>query len=357
MTYRWWGFLAGALVFLGLAAISGQRDSRMENLAAQLRRFEDGLVGVETRDHALTRLLEDAIDNEQDRFLPIILSHLPPTEVGDTEQLRKLFIWIGKELSATPLDGELVGSLLDLAEILGGGGRARSFTNEWQVRTAPLHRVVDIQAEGLGPGVGLGVPTMALAPDLIAAINVVEASAKSTGVLAANDPKVQTFYGPLRIWAWSAAREGFEGAQDAKGLLQAAVDILQRIGPGRNADPELQRALARQGMVQSLPAVTALVVALVFLFPLGLGGYFWWRTRRGLLPVDPGAETMAEVVPIDMDTGAMTVTDNPITGPGVDTDEAPTLGAPITDEAPIPVKRKHSRRNPQSKRTSRRSRN
>jgi len=99
---------------------------------------------------------------------------------------------------------------------------------------------------------------------------------------------------------------------DAQGeAVRATWACLQRVGYVQSCPPQLVARYAEAVRREHIPSSGLFIAVVVFLFLASGTGLACHRLMRGVRRIDPAAETMEAVDPVDTDTEAITVERNP----------------------------------------------
>lgn len=314
-TERWWLAVGTVLVVMALSGLAvGLVDDRSaeRDLALVLDRARD-----EARRTAALLRLVDLAAGERDASLLSLLARLAdevPAPSPSPPVANRVAAWASALAREQPLRGRQLLAAAALLEWVGDAERARGFVREWRSRSAVLHRVVaDLEAAGAGP---LDDPSLLRTIDRLVTVALAQgqdlaADPVATGALDRVRSRVDTVLaGP---------------ATAARAILPLAGHPLIVTG----LDPTARQALRRLAPGSGLGPGGLLVLVAVILLPASLLVFALVRLHRGPAPIDPGAETLQGVEPIDLDTQAQTLTDGATTGGGglADSDSRDVTGS------------------------------
>ena len=96
-----------------------------------------------------------------------------------------------------------------------------------------------------------------------------------------------------------------------RAALMATWACLQQLDQAEPCSPQLVARYAAAVRRDHIPSFGLLITVVVFIFLAGGSFIAYRRLVRGIRPIDPGAETMEAVDPVDTDTEAITAERNP----------------------------------------------
>jgi len=335
------------LVFLGCCAIaaltvfahakrSARRhlEQREELVSQQLRR---GPVSDAVLVGGLVAAAEARDGEEVARLLPRIRATVPADVVEEREEaVSSLVAWCDELVARQPLDGPTLILLCRALEHFGAAERAEGYRREWRLRMADLHAdaeaAVDAAADiaAISGSIDDGGRLAALArthrelvtesrrrdldpgddPEVAAALDAIEDAVWEhahdlLGPFAAALGRLEDADASRRI---AAIRRVHREHPELRKPLGRCVDVLEQIGWRSDDDHPRSRLLALATSADALGPGTIFVLLICLLVPLVA---LVLATREVLLgpgPIDPSAETLENVDPLDLDTEGVTVT-------------------------------------------------